>query len=215
VSAPLPDARLRLLLITPPELEATELLARTRDALAGGVRAIQLRNRNLSAKALLALAERLREVTRNCDALLIINGRADIARAAGADGVHTGGREIPPAPLREWMEDGALFGYSAHAGDATAVANGVHYLTYSPVYRSPGKGAPTGLPALADAARRFPIPVLALGGIGSAEVAAVAHHGAAGIAVIGSIYNAADVAAAAADLVSRCKESWHGAQTRH
>jgi thiamine-phosphate pyrophosphorylase len=185
------------MLVTPEAGLCPSWLARTRAALEGGVRCVQLRQKTETGRGLWRAAERLREFTRACGALLVVNGRADVARACEADGVHLGAAELPTGAARRLLGPGALVGYSAHAGDAPACWSGASYVTYSPIWASPGKGPALGAAALAAFAGQAGVPVVALGGVGAGQVSAAAAAGACGVAVIREIYDAPDPAAAA------------------
>ena len=148
-----------------------------------GVPALQVRERDLPDRAVYELLRALRRAlpaTR-----LLANGRADLAIAAGADGVHLPADGIPTAALRRRFGEELLIGRSTHtvAEVAREAQSGADYFTFGPVFASPGKGEPVGLDALAVAAEQG-IPVLALGGVGIAELPRVAAAGAAGAAGI-------------------------------
>ena len=153
-------------------------------ALAGaGVPAVQLREKDLADRAVYEL---LRVLRRELPASrLLANGRVDLAIAAGADGVQLPADGIPTATLRRRFGDALIIGRSTHTVDEVEreAASGADYVTFGPVFASPGKGEPVGLDALA-AATRHGVPVLALGGIGLAELSLVAAAGAAGAAGI-------------------------------
>jgi thiamine-phosphate pyrophosphorylase len=160
-------------------------------ALAGaGVEAVQLREKDLADRDLFELAERARLLLPPPIALLI-NGRIDIAVAAGADGVHLPSNGVPTASVRRWRErrpDGAspfLIGRSVHSREEAEAArrDGADYVTFGPVFPSPGKGEGVGLAALAEAVETG-IPVYALGGVKIEELGAIAAAGAAGVAAI-------------------------------
>jgi thiamine-phosphate pyrophosphorylase len=118
-------------------------------------------------------------------ARLLVNGRADLALAAGADGVHLPADGVPVAPLRRRFGRALLLGRSTHRLEevAEAAQAGADYVVFGPVFPVPGKGEPAGLERLAAAAA-LGVPVLALGGIGLAELPRVAAAGAAGAAGI-------------------------------
>jgi thiamine-phosphate diphosphorylase len=152
-----------------------------------GVPAVQLREKDLTDRAAFEL---LRELRRALPASrLLVNGRADLALAAGADGVHLPAEGVPTAALRRHFGSALLIGRSTHTLDEVAreAVSGADYVTFGPVFASPGKGTPVGLDALAEAAAfgaRFGMPVLALGGVGVAELPRVAAAGASGAAGI-------------------------------
>src|SRR5213594_1390755 len=84
-------------------------------ALDAGLPAVQLRDKDLPGRPLLALAERLREATSRRGALLLVNDRIDVALAVGADGVHLGGTSVPVAVARSLVGPEGLIGVSTHA----------------------------------------------------------------------------------------------------
>lgn len=173
-------------------------------ALRGGVDAVQLREKDLNARELLALARSLLPLCRQHGARLLINDRIDVALAAEADGVHLPASSFAGADARRLLRR-RLLGVSAHtiAEVAEAAGAGADFVVLGPIYTTPSKasyGPPLGLAILAEAVRRVPIPVLALGGITREHVSAVCGQGAAGIAVIRAICAAPEPTAAAAEL---------------
>ncbi len=184
------DPRLRLVLITPDDRSADELLAKTEAALSGGVRALQLRQKHRSGRELFMLAERMRELTNRYGAWLGINGRADVARAVGAEGVHVGAAELPIGALRRLFDTNTTIGYSAHTGDPASLFDGADYVSFSPVFPTPGKGEPVGTDALKAFCHGAGVPVIALGGLDSSTIARAVAAGASGIAVIRAIFDA-------------------------
>jgi thiamine-phosphate pyrophosphorylase len=166
------------------------------ECLAAGLRAVQLREKDLEARELLALADTLREATRRHGARLIVNDRADVALAARADGVQRTHASLPVSALRAITPPGFLVGASVHseAEARDAAAQGADFIVFGPVYDTPSKrryGPPQGLAALEAVARAVDRPVLAVGGLTPERVAEALAAGAAGVAVIGAIYGAA------------------------
>jgi thiamine-phosphate pyrophosphorylase len=149
-----------------------------------GVGAVQIREKDLGDGTLW-------EITRTARALLppplclLVNGRADVAVAAGADGVHLPADGLPVAALRRRFGPGLLLGVSTHdpAEVARARDEGADYATFGPVWETPGKGPSTGTAALARAAAAG-LPVFALGGVTIPRFGEVAAAGAAGVAAI-------------------------------
>jgi len=171
-----------------------DLVAVVERALAAGLPAVQLREKDLPGRPLLALAERLRAATARAGALLFVNDRVDVAIACGADGVHLGGASMPVDVARRLLGDRALLGVSTHApGEAPA---GADFAFFGPVWATPSKSGTQGAARLAAAVRAAPIPVLAIGGVTPARVADVRAAGAAGVAVIRAILAAEDPGAA-------------------
>ena len=162
------------------------------ESLRGGLRAVQLREKDLAAGQLLELAVELRQLTREYGAKLLINDRIDVALAAGADGVHLGKAGLPVPEARRILGSKRLIGYSAHSAEEALQAqlDGVDFVTLGPVYHTPSKaqyGEPLGLSALSEAVRLVTIPVFALGGVRPASVAEVLSGGAHGVALISAI----------------------------
>jgi thiamine-phosphate pyrophosphorylase len=166
------------------------------ECLAAGLRAVQVREKDLEARDLLALADTLREATRRHGARLVVNDRADVALAAAADGVQRTHASLPVSALREITPPGFLIGASVHAEAEAreAAAQGADFIVFGPVYDTASKrryGPPQGLAALEAVAGAVGRPVLAVGGLTPGRVAEVLAAGAAGVAVIGAIYAAA------------------------
>ena len=162
------------------------------DALRGGLRAVQLREKNLAAAQLFEIAVELRQLTREYGAKLLVNDRVDVALAAGADGVHLGKGGLPVREARRILGSERLIGYSAHSADEALQAqrDGADFVTLGPVYHTPSKaqyGEPLGLSALSEAVRVVAIPVFALGGVKHSSVAEVLSAGAHGVALISAI----------------------------
>jgi thiamine-phosphate pyrophosphorylase len=185
----------RLYLITDRAASPRPPVEVVEECLGAGLRAVQLREKDLEVRALLALATPLRELTRHHGARLLINDRADVAMAVAADGVQRTHASLPVAALRGITPPGFLIGASAHstAEASEAAAQGADFVVFGPVYDTPSKrryGAPQGLAALEAAAAATARPVVAVGGITPARVPEVLATGAAGVAVIGAIYAA-------------------------
>jgi thiamine-phosphate pyrophosphorylase len=172
-------------------------------ALDAGLPAVQLREKDLPGRPLLALAEHLRGLTARTGALLLVNDRVDVAIAAGADGVHLGARSMPVDVVRRVLPAGSLVGLSTHAPGEVA-ASSADFVHFGPVYVTPSKagyGPPQGEQRVREAAAVARVPLLAIGGITADRVRAVRAAGAAGAAVIRAILAADDPAAATRELL--------------
>lgn len=166
-----------------------------------GTVAVQLREKDLEARALLELARPLRALTERYGAFLYVNDRVDVALAAGADGVHLGGGSMDPMEVAEIAPslDAAI---SAHGAGDFARARGSKNLRFAvlgPIFDTPSKhrfGPPLGLDVLAATSRAptdLPqVPILALGGITVANARDCLAAGAAGIACIRAVLSAPD-----------------------
>ena len=184
-----------LCLVTDRAQVAAPLEEVVESCLQAGLRAVQLREKDMAVRELLGLAERLRESTRRHGARLFVNDRSDVALAVGADGVQRTGASLPVATLRAICPAGFLIGASVHslAEARSAEPEGADFLIFGPVYDTPSKrqyGPPQGLAALERVGSAVRLPVLAVGGITPARVGEVQRAGAAGVAVIGAILGA-------------------------
>jgi thiamine-phosphate pyrophosphorylase len=194
----------RLYLITDRNQVASgfSLVSSVEAALKGGVKAVQLREKDLSAAELLPLARMMRDLTRRYTARLLVNDRIDLALAIQADGVHLGEHSLPVNIVRQLTGPEMLIGVSAHsiADIQRAEVQGADFVTFGPVFATPSKaifGPPLGIQALAKACSHSSIPVFALGGITPSRKTEVLRTGAAGIAVIAAILANPDPQAAA------------------
>lgn len=174
-----------------PRGDGTDLVKRQ---VAAAVRArvdlIQIREPDLSDRALLDLVRSAVGAARGTGSMILVNERFDVALSAGAAGVHLKSSSVPAPAMRCHLPPGFLVGRSVHGvAEARRVAaeGGVDYLLLGTVYPSgskPGR-APCGVGALAGAARAVRIPVLAIGGVTVDNTREVLCAGAAGIAAIG------------------------------
>jgi thiamine-phosphate pyrophosphorylase len=177
-------------------------------ALDGGIRAVQLREKDLPARELLRLARELREATSRRGARLLVNDRVDLAIAAGADGVHLGVSSMPAAEARRLLGPGALIGCSAHSLREVdeAQSGGADFVTFGPVYPTASKaayGPPVGVAALAAACAAARVPVFAIGGIGAGNLDEVRLAGAHGVGLISAVVASPDPGAAAGEFTRR------------
>ncbi|HXG42280.1 MAG TPA: thiamine phosphate synthase [Dehalococcoidia bacterium] len=199
-----------LMLVTDRGLCA-DLQRAVAQAVAGGVNLVQLREKGLPPRELWALAQELRRVTAG-RALLLVNDRADVALAVGADGVHLPEEGLPVAAARRVLGPTRLVGRSVHSAEAAARAEGegADYLVVGPVYptRSHPGAVPGGPGLVARVRQAVRLPVLAIGGITPETVPEVVAAGASGVAVISAILGSGDPQASAAALRSALDVAW-------
>jgi thiamine-phosphate pyrophosphorylase len=177
------------------------------DALKGGVRGVQLREKDLSSRELYELAYDLRKLTAKYAARLIINDRVDIALAVEADGVHLGLNSIPIHRVRKLLGNSRLIGLSCHnqVNAIMAQENGADFITFGPVYYTPSKanyGKPVGVDKLEIVSHLLDIPVFALGGIKKENIHEVIAAGAAGISLVSAIIACDDPKKEAAEMIA-------------
>jgi thiamine-phosphate pyrophosphorylase len=202
------------------EKTPSALLDKIRAAAAAGVDWVQVREKDLSARELLAL---VREAValgsdRPGSMQMIVNDRLDVALAAGSAGVHLGHASVPARDVVRWCRAGNapadfLVGVSCHSleGAQEAESAGASYTYFGPIYETPSKipfGKPHGVEELAHVAKAVRIPVIAIGGVNESNAAECIRAGATGIAAIRMIQDASDVDNAAA--LKKVIEAIHG-----
>ena len=153
-------------------------------AAADGVELIQIREKDLHGRDLLALTRAAVAAVSSRPTRILVNGRADIALAAKAHGVHLPSESIPAFEWRGILPPEFLIGISCHSTVEIRDAEGADFIVYGPVFASPGKGSCVGLDALRIAAGSTQIPVFALGGITQENAQSCIDAGAVGIAAI-------------------------------
>ena len=174
----------------PDSEEFARLLALVRAAGEAGIALVQLREQSMRPRVLHELAARSAELLRGTGTRLLVNDRADVARAAGADGVHLSTRSLDAAIVRRAFGQDFLIGVSAHTpAEARAARDGgANFAVFGPVFDTPSKrayGPPVGLGQLGEVARTLaPFPVLAIGGVTRDNFARALAAGARGVAAI-------------------------------
>ena len=185
------------------------LLDMIRAAAAAGVDWVQIREKDLPARGLFALVKQAVALAsvrpgsiRPSSIKIIVNDRVDIALAAGATGVHLGHASAPAQEVVNWCRAGNapadfLIGVSGHIleGAQDAESAGTSYTYFGPIYETPSKipfGKPHGVEELAQVAKTVSIPVIAIGGVNESNAAQCIRAGAAGVAAIRMIQDAAD-----------------------
>jgi len=168
----------------------SEILRLVRAAVDAGVPLFQIREKSLPARALFELVTRAAEITRGSSTRLLVNDRSDIARAAGADGVHLTTHSLPVDVVRSIFGDNFVIGVSTHSLDEARAAcvGSADFVVFGPVFETESKrafGEPQGLENLAEVARELgEFPVVAIGGITLDNADDCFQAGASGIAAI-------------------------------
>ncbi|HJZ70659.1 MAG TPA: thiamine phosphate synthase [Vicinamibacterales bacterium] len=163
--------------------------------LAGGARFLQLRAKSMPSGPMLDTAAAIVAHARHHGATVVVNDRADIARLAGADGVHVGQDDLAPAAVRTIVGPSAIIGFSTHTAEQIdrALAQPITYLAIGPVFGTTTKATGydrVGLDMVRAAATRATVrglPLVAIGGITVETAAAVIEAGAASVAVISDL----------------------------
>ena len=163
----------------------------------GGAGAIQLREKDLSARDLYALGARLQAALAPYGVPLLINDRLDVALALDAAGVHLAGHSLPTAVARRVLGAEKLLGVSTHSVEEArrAAGDGADFIVFGPVFTTPSKvvyGPPQGLQQLTSVIRQVSLPVLAIGGIDHTNLPQVMQAGAYGVAMIRAVLAAPD-----------------------
>lgn len=176
-------------------------------ALEGGVRLIQLREKDLGIRDLTALAERVRAMTAAADALLIINDRVDVALAVGADGVHLGQEDLPIPAARRIAPD-FIIGASSHsvAEAVRAEQEGASYVNIGPLFATRTKEWTQpflGIGTMKTIAASLTVPFTVMGGIKAEHIPALREAGAHTIAVVTAVTAATHPDRAVRDLLDR------------
>ncbi len=202
-----------LYLITDRRLCGNEGLAgRIARALEGGVRAVQLREKDLDTRELFELGKEIRAMTSGFGARLFVNDDAALALAIGADGVHLSQNGLPADICRKIIEPHMLIGVSTHSPDEAIEAeeNGADFITFGPVYHTASKaqyGPPVGMDSLRAACAAVDIPVFALGGIDASNISEALSAGADGVAMISAILAAPEPGLAASEILEMVCET--------
>jgi thiamine-phosphate pyrophosphorylase len=168
--------------------------------------AIQLRERDLSARELVTLAREVQAMTASRRSQLLINDRIDVALALEGVGVHLRSNSLPVSVARQMLGAQRLLGISVHSVEEglSAQSQGADYIVLGPIYETPTKqmyGPPLGIHTLEKACRLVRIPIIGIGGVTAARAREMRCAGAFGAAVITAILGATDVESAARELV--------------
>ncbi len=177
-----------------------DILRLVRAAVDAEVSLFQIREKSLSARALFDLVAQAAEFTRGTGTRLLVNDRSDIARAAGADGVHLTTHSLPVDVVRKIYGVEFLIGASTHslAEAQAAHATGADFVVFGPVFETESKrvyGLPQGLDKLREVTRDLgEFPVVALGGVTLDNIGECLQAGASGVAAIRWLSDAENLA---------------------
>ncbi|HBT20743.1 MAG TPA: thiamine phosphate synthase [Peptococcaceae bacterium] len=186
------------------------LEAVVREAAAGGVDIVQLREKNSTAFDVYSMALKLKEVLREFpNVLFLINDRVDVAMAVGADGVHLGQVSLPLKTVRGLLGDEKIIGVSTHNIEEAerAQREGADYIIFSHIFETKSKPGlvPKGIEVLSEIKARIKVPIFALGGINITNVHKVLNVGVDNIAVMSAILESPDPRKTALQLKNKIK----------
>ncbi|MCL5056561.1 MAG: thiamine phosphate synthase [Actinobacteria bacterium] len=187
-------------------LKGKDLFSAVEEAIAGGVTLVQLREKDISSLDFYNIALKLREVTKYHGVPLIINDRLDIALAADADGLHVGQEDLPVRDARRLLGEDKILGYSVTTIEEAVFGqtNGADYLGAGPVYPTGSKAdaaPPIGIDQLKRIKDSVSLPVVAIGGIGAANIKEIKASGVDGVSLISAILGSNDIKEASGRLV--------------
>ena len=189
------------------------------EAIRGGASVVQLRDKDATDEALIAMGKRLREVCDRFQALLIVNERVSVAKAIHADGLHIGQDDLSIPEARRQVGKEILLGISTHSLEQAkqAVQEGADYIGVGPIFKTPTKpDAPAvGIGFIKRVRQHLSIPFVAIGGINPSNARDVLAAGADSVAVVRAVVAEADVYQAAKGF-STLLISWkEGLESRH
>lgn len=191
-------------------LELEDFFNIIRASIDGGVRIVQLREKDLSAREMISIGKKLLLILKPLGIPLIINDRVDVTHAVGADGVHLGQSDLSVEEARAILGEKVIIGLSVESLEQAVVATGkdVDYLAASPMFHTKTKadcGKPWGLDGLKQLCAVSKHPVIAIGGIDETNAKQVIECGAAGVAVVSAIFNASSPKNAALQMINRMR----------
>ena len=175
-------------------------LAIARAAIAGGAKIIQLRDKSTALREIIPIGQEIRRLTLDAAVLFIVNDRPDLALALEADGVHLGPDDLPPREARKVLGEHRIIGVSC-GGESEArraEKDGANYIGAGAIFGSATKldaGAPIGIDGLRAIVSAISLPVAAIGGVDSSNIAGVKAAGASMVCVVSAVAGAGDEAA--------------------
>jgi len=204
-------SRLRIsglyVIIDPQQTQGRDPLEVARQALRGGARILQWRDKTRDKGEQLPQARAIRELCRQYDALFIVNDHVDLALACATDGVHLGQKDLPIEAVRSWAPAGLLIGVSTNNAEEARQAekDGAGYVAIGSIFPTGSKEVtrPASLERLREVKQAVSVPLVAIGGINEENVAQVLEAGADAVAVISAVCGAEDVEEATRRLVAK------------
>ena len=196
----------------PADCANGDLIATVREAVAGGVTVVQLRDKTASDEDFVALGRKLKQALAGAGVPLVINDRVHLVEQIGADGIHVGVKDMPAREVRKIVGDDILIGTSINPADPATLPDPafVDHVGIGPVFATstkPDHDAPIGFDGLARLIAQAKVPAVAIGGIKHGHAAQALKAGAKGICVVSAIAGAADPRDAARRLKEEIEEA--------
>jgi thiamine-phosphate pyrophosphorylase len=183
--------------ITTPPREGQTYQQMVEAACAGGADAVQLREKNLTTRALINLCKDLQAICDKTGTLFILNDRVDVAVAANVDGIHVGQEDLPVRTVRQIVGHHKIVGCSAHSVSQAlqAQGDGADYVSCGPLFATPTKPtyAPVGLDLVKQYVAMVRLPFVAIGGLDESNVETAIKAGADRVAMVRAICGADDI----------------------
>jgi thiamine-phosphate pyrophosphorylase len=193
-----------LYVVTDPMRNHVEV---ARSSIAGGVKAIQLRDKTASKKQLSSWAKQICKLTKKSRVTFIVNDYLDIAKQVDADGVHLGQDDLKKGSIsqaRKRLGEDRIIGISTHSLNqaVSAARQGADYVSVGPVFGTPSKPGikPVGIELLRRVKKKVKVPIVAIGGINQSNIHKIKKAGIERVAVIRAVVSARNIKAAAARL---------------
>ncbi|PMM10267.1 thiamine-phosphate diphosphorylase [Vibrio breoganii] len=199
-----------LYFVTDDQQDIETLCSVVKQAIAGGVTMVQIREKHGDVRAFIERAQAVKSVMRGSGVPLIINDRVDVALAVDACGVHLGQSDMPVADARRLLGDNKLLGLSVESEEQLLEAQSfaVDYLGVSAIFATPTKTNTVkhwGIEGLTKAVELSKLPLVAIGGINDSNIKSVVDTGVDGIALVSAISAASDPTQASKDLLIKMR----------
>jgi thiamine-phosphate pyrophosphorylase len=196
----------------PADCASGDIIATVREAVAGGVTIVQLRDKTASDEEFTALGRKLKAELEGTGVPLVINDRVHLVETIGAHGIHVGVKDMPAREVRRIVGDNILIGTSINPSDPTTLPDPayVDHVGIGPVFATstkPDHDTPIGFDGLARLIAQSRVPAVAIGGISNGHAGQALEAGAQGICVVSAIAGAADPRAAAHRLKTEIEEA--------
>ncbi|MGL6257896.1 thiamine phosphate synthase [Vibrio sp. WXL210] len=195
-----------LYLVTDDQQDLTTLKQVVKQAVAGGVTMVQVREKHGDVRAFIARAQAVKQILAGTGVPLIINDRVDVALAVDADGVHLGQSDMPAELARQLIGEDKLLGLSIEDDAQLAEADSlpIDYIGLSAIYATPTKTNTKhhwGIEGLSRALKTTKLPIVAIGGINHDTIPELAKTGVHGLALVSAICHASDPRLASEELL--------------